>query len=128
MTFQSSWSRLVAVLVRSHLDRRHGDGARRVLAHNTTTPSPRYAARALRSVSRYSMMRYARGTRVTGFENELFMNFRSPWRRLVAVLVRSHLDRRRGDGARGVLAHNTTTPSPRYAARAPRSVSRYYMV
>ena len=67
-TVRSPCRRLVAVLVRSHLDRRHGDGARRVMTHNATTPSPHYAARAPRSVNRYCMTRYTRGTRATEFE------------------------------------------------------------
>ena len=40
-----------------------------MIAHNATTPSPRYAARAPRSVSLYSMMRYVRGSRATGFKH-----------------------------------------------------------
>ena len=42
-------------------------GARRVLARTTFMPSPRCAARAPCSVGRYSMVRYARGTRASGY-------------------------------------------------------------
>ena len=38
-----------------------------MLARTTSTPSPLCAARAPRSVGRYSMMRYTRGTRASGY-------------------------------------------------------------
>ena len=44
--------------------------AHSALAHNTTTPSPYCAARALRAVGRYSTGRKARAPRATGFERD----------------------------------------------------------
>ena len=88
------------------------------MAHNTTTPSPRCAARAPWAVGRISTGRIARGMRATGPE-------RSDQDLSKAVLPTCH-----GFGAVepqpaawgracSALAHNTTTPSPRCAACAP---------
>ena len=66
-TFQTIWRCPVAVLVRSRLGRRRGDAARRALACTTATPGPHCSARAARSVGRYTMVRYALGTRAMGF-------------------------------------------------------------
>ena len=52
--------------------------------------------------------------------------FQSPCRRPVAVMVRSSLPRPTAlSGAHPALAHNTATPSPHCAARAPWTVRNY---
>ena len=102
-------------------------GACRELARTTTTPSPHCTARAPRTVGRLSIVRYARGTRAKGLKRAEYdiSNPPSPnCRGVYAVAPRPTA----WGGAHRVFAHNTTTPSPRCAARAPRAVSRFSMV
>ena len=117
-------SRPVAVSVWLSLDRRRGNGARRMFARNIVGP----ARRVIRGPPTATPWCDTRAGRTPRDSKSLAMACRPLSRRPVAVSVRSRLDCRRGDGARGALAHNTTTPSPRCAAFASRSDARSSMV
>ena len=115
-----------AVLVRSSFGRRRGE-KHAARWPTSQTRGPRCAARAPRSVGRFSMVRYACGTRATGFERisqDLSNSLPSTGRSIGAVAPRSAA----WGGARRALARTTTTPSLRCAVRAPRSVGCYSMV
>ena len=95
------------------------------------TPQPRQVHAAKRvlhfSIGRYSMVRYASGTRAAGFERagQDLLNLLLPTDRSVGAFAPRPTA---WGGARRMLARTTSTPSPRCAARAPCSVGRYSMV
>ena len=95
--------------------------------YHNPAPKPRCAARVPRSVGRYSKMRYARGTRVTGFKraDHDFSKLSLPTGGVVGAAEPRPTA---WVGARRALAHNTTTSTPRGVARALRDVGRYSMV
>ena len=98
-------------------------GARPTSAHSTTTPSPRRAC----SVDSKSIFTGARSARVACHWVLIAepITFRNPCRWPVAVLARSSLGRLRRIEHTRALAHDTTTPSPHCAARAPWAFGRY---
>ena len=110
--------RPVAVLVRLSFERRCENGARRELAHNTTTPSSRCTAFAPRPFDRFSFARYAIGTRATGYEHATNV-FRFLRRRPVVVLVQTSLGWRHGEErARAGPHHNNSKSALRGACPA----------
>ena len=118
--FESPCRHTAVVLVQSSPSRRLGKESAPRSA--TTQPRQVHTARcAPRAVGRYSTGRYARGACAIGFKH----GYRD---RHKPVLPACRSDGAvepqpaAWQGARLALRHNTTTPSPRCAAHAPRAV------
>ena len=124
-TFRNPCRRPVAVLVRSSLGRWRGE--ERAPRWSTTQP---FQVRPVWNVRHGRAADTPRGEPRAGRapldSNATNFLFQSPCRRPVAVLVRSSLPRPTAlSGAHPALAHNTATPSPHCAARAPWTVRNY---
>ena len=121
-TIRSLFCRPIAVLVRSSLGRRHGEER----APRWATTQPRQVHTALRACSVGGRPILPRGEKRAGRAPRDSNAVIKPFEAGAADLSRCCCGRASADGVgRTALAHNTTTPSAHYAARAPWAVGRY---